>query len=549
MVEQTEIQNYPKVLIDFHPKIPALKKIKEKSQVDIRYCLISPFAFAHIHWDPKIYEIVYDIEEPILTEKEAKDKEIVITAMKDLINFDHVIEKDQEALLEYIDKRFKFLATELGMDIPYESYRKIYYYLCRDFMGFNETDPLLRDYYVEDIECNGANVPVYVVHRVYRNLKTSLKFPDMDTLANFVEKLAQRCSKYISYAKPILDGSLPDGSRVNATYTKDITSKGPTFTIRKFTKTPWTPTQLLAFNTLSPEMLAYIWILVQYGMNILITGGTSSGKTTLLNTLVGVLKPEQGDVLILNKDGTVQSVFKNQDLVKKRIGFSTQNPSFYEKLTVAENLEHFGRLYRINETDLIRRINSLLDLVGLKEAKNATASKLSGGMQKRLDIASALLNDPDILVLDEPTADLDPILRKQLWELIRQINLKGTTILLASHFLAEIELLCTRIAILQNKRIIELGTADELRNIYSRNYEIYVETTTKEYDKIMDELKTKKQYFANIKKDGTELLIETPHPENILPMIANHAQKYKDLQSLHMSKPTLGKVFESMVKR
>jgi len=85
---------------------------------------------------------------------------------------------------------------------------------------------------------------------------------------------------------------LPDGSRVNATYTKDITSKGPTFTIRKFTKKPWTPIQLVGFNTLSPEMLAYLWILVQYKMNLLITGGTASGKTTLLNAVAFFIPPE-----------------------------------------------------------------------------------------------------------------------------------------------------------------------------------------------------------------------------------------------------------------
>jgi flagellar protein FlaI len=125
-----------------------------------------------------------------------------------------------------------------------------------------------------------------------------LIFNDLTRLEAFVEKLAQRCGKYISYAKPILDGSLPDGSRVNATYTKDITSKGPTFTIRKFTKNPWTPMQLLSFKTLSPEMLAYLWMLVQYKMNLLIVGGTASGKTTLLNAVAFFIPPEARVVTI-----------------------------------------------------------------------------------------------------------------------------------------------------------------------------------------------------------------------------------------------------------
>jgi flagellar protein FlaI len=287
-----EIYNYPRAFIDFSPRIPILKKMKDKSKIDIRYCLIAPFAYAHIYWDPLKYEVFYNIEEPTLNDYEKDCKEKIISTMREMINFDDVIKKEMESLLDYIDKRFKFLAVELGMDLTYDSYRKIFYYLCRDFIGFNQTDPLLKDYFVEDIECNGVNSPVYIVHRVFRTLKTNLIFKEIADSESFVEKLAQRSGKYISYAQPILDGSLPDGSRVNATYTKDITNKGPTFTIRKFTKTPWTPVQLLSFNTLSPEMLAYLWLLVEHKMNILIAGGTSSGKTSLLNAIAFFIPPE-----------------------------------------------------------------------------------------------------------------------------------------------------------------------------------------------------------------------------------------------------------------
>ena len=129
-------------------------------------------------------------------------------------------------------------------------------------------------------------------------MKTNVTYKNVDKLASFVEKIAQRTGKYVSYANPLLDGSLPDGSRVNATYTKDITSKGPTFTIRKFTKVPWTPTQLIGLNTLSPEMLAYFWILVENKSNIFICGGTASGKTTLLNALAFFIPPESRVVSI-----------------------------------------------------------------------------------------------------------------------------------------------------------------------------------------------------------------------------------------------------------
>lgn len=290
--QQLKMENYERVKLNFNPKFPPLKKIKDKTKIDVRYTLVAPFSYVHIYWDKKNYEVIYEVEEPVLNEKEKEYKEQIINAMKNLVNFEEIVEKNEEKLLVYIDKRFKILAKELGIFMEYDSYKKIYYYLVRDFIGFNEVDPLLRDYFVEDIECNGINNHIYIVHRVFRNVRTNISFKDTDILSSFIEKLAQRCGKYISYANPILDGSLPDGSRVNATYTKDITSKGPTFTIRKFTKTPWTPPKLLTMNTLSPEMLAYLWLLVEYRMNILITGGTSAGKTTLLNAASFFIPPE-----------------------------------------------------------------------------------------------------------------------------------------------------------------------------------------------------------------------------------------------------------------
>ncbi|MEK6926536.1 MAG: type II/IV secretion system ATPase subunit [Nanoarchaeota archaeon] len=290
--QKLAIESYGRPKINFTPKSPQLQRIKDKTNIDLRYCLIEPFAFAHIHWDPKEIELIYEIEEPSLNDDEEKIKAEIISAMRDMVNFEEIIDPDVDKLLDYIDGRLKMLAIELGINMSYETYEKIFYYTARDFIGFNEIEPILRDYFVEDIECNGTEVPIYIVHRIYRSMKTNVEFKDVDIHASFIEKLAQRAGKYVSYASPILDGSLPDGSRINATYTKDITSKGPTFTIRKFTKSPWTPPKLLSMNTLSPEMLAYLWLLIQYRMNILITGGTSSGKTTLLNAIAFFIPPE-----------------------------------------------------------------------------------------------------------------------------------------------------------------------------------------------------------------------------------------------------------------
>lgn len=298
MAKKKGMEDYPRAFLNFSPKIPNLKKIENKTKINVRYPLISPFAFAHIYWNPRIAEMIYEVEEPYLNITEEGYKNEIVSAMENMINIENVVEKNDAALLEYIDNMLRFLTVELEIDLSYETYKKIFYYLGRNFIGFDKIDPLLRDYFVEDIECNGLNTPIYVVHRIYRNLKTNVMFKDTEKITNFVEKLAQRAGKYISYANPILDGSLPDGSRVNATYTKDITSRGPTFTIRKFTKVPWTPTQLVSLKTLSPEMIAYLWILIEHKMNILIAGGTSSGKTTLLNAIAFFIPPEKRIVSI-----------------------------------------------------------------------------------------------------------------------------------------------------------------------------------------------------------------------------------------------------------
>ncbi len=280
------------VKINLDVRVPVLKQVSDKSVVDIRYPLIAPYAGVHIYWDKKTGELMYDLEEPILNQEDKENLERLQSAIQEMINISVVAEKTEEAMEEYLDKISKLVISETGMKISAESYDKIFYYVYRNFIGMNEIEALMHDYFIEDIQCNGVGQPLYIVHRIYRNIKTSIQFSDVEKLASFVEKIAQKCGRYISYASPLLDGTLPDGSRINATYTKDVSSRGPTFTIRKFTKVPWTPIQLLSFGTVSPEMLAFLWMMMQYKMNILIAGGTGSGKTTLLNAIAFFIPPE-----------------------------------------------------------------------------------------------------------------------------------------------------------------------------------------------------------------------------------------------------------------
>lgn len=278
--------------IDLRPRLIKLPPYENKTQINVRYPLIPPFAFAHIFWDSKNKELVYYIEEPIMTNPEKEVFRLVKKALEEMVNVSFAKAENFKFLIEYLEKSIQSILIELGIKLSNESYNKLMYYIYRDSIGLNEIAPLMNDYYIEDIECNGLDYPLYIVHRKYENLRTNIKYSDPKEMVNFVEKLAQKTGRYISYAKPLLDGTLPDGSRVNATYTKDITTRGPTFTIRKFTKDPWTPIHLMKHKTASAEVFAYIWLAIENKFNIMVIGETGSGKTTFLNSVLSFVPPE-----------------------------------------------------------------------------------------------------------------------------------------------------------------------------------------------------------------------------------------------------------------
>jgi len=201
-----------------------------------------------------------------------------------------------------------------------------------------------------------------------------------------------------------------------------------------------------------------------------IIGMSGSGKSTILNILISYYEPEQGNILFYSyKDKRYKSAITNVMELRKTFGFSAQTPSFYPKLTLEENLLHFGALYKLPKKVRKENTRYLLELTELYEARKQLAQSLSGGMEKRLSIACSLIHSPKVLLLDEPTADLDPIRRKETWKLIKELHKKGTTIIVASHFLEEIEPVCDKIAILHDHKIIAVGTPAQLKKHYSKS--------------------------------------------------------------------------------
>lgn len=278
--------------LDLRPRIIELPNYTDKKKINLRYPVIPPFAFVHIYWDNSAKELIYSLEEPQLSEIETEILNLLQLGLEEMINVSFVRAAKYNLILKYLEKNVQSILIELGTKVSKKSYQKIMYYIYRNSVGLNEIEPLMRDYYIEDIECNGTGYPIYIVHRKFENLRTNVMFTDRKRHADFVEKLAQKSGRYVSFAKPLLDGTLPDGSRVNATYTDDITTHGPTFTIRKFTKDPWTPAHLIKSKTASAELFAFLWIVIEEKMNMMVIGETASGKTTFLNCVVSFIPPE-----------------------------------------------------------------------------------------------------------------------------------------------------------------------------------------------------------------------------------------------------------------
>ncbi|MFA7342429.1 MAG: type II/IV secretion system ATPase subunit, partial [Candidatus Methanomethylophilaceae archaeon] len=150
----------------------------------------------------------------------------------------------------------------------------------------------------EDCSCDGVDIPIYIYHRRFGSIRSNIRFQSEAELDRFVTWLAQRCGKHISVANPMLDATMPEGSRLNATLSKHVTKRGSSFTIRRFRENPFTPVDMIRFKTMSTEMMAYVWICIEFGNSIMVCGGTASGKTTTLNASLLFIPPQMKIVSI-----------------------------------------------------------------------------------------------------------------------------------------------------------------------------------------------------------------------------------------------------------
>lgn len=212
------------------------------------------------------------------------------------------------------------------------------------------------------------------------------------------------------------------------------------------------------------EVLNGVTFSVKKGEIFGLIGKSGGGKSVLFKILIGMIKPDSGKIYFEDKD-----TLKKINYLRKNTGFATQGDMLFSELTVKENCFYFGKLYGMKKKDIKRRFEELLKLLDLEGSEDVFVYHLSGGMNKRVNILVSLIHNPSLLILDEPTIGLDPILRNNLWGYIHKINNEGTTILVSSHLLEEIENNCDRIGILNEGVIKALASLKDYKQKYGKN--------------------------------------------------------------------------------
>lgn len=293
--EDTGAERKPKVdvlgVTPVFSAISAAKLLNTRDYDEVEsYPLEEPWVYARILRHKRTSEYIYYVYEIPLTPRE---KQLYSQIMDALYWEIQPPPGDVDTITYFYREARRIVRTfqiRLGRT-PGISWRKILYYVTRDAVGFGPIDPLMKDPEIEDISCNGVRRHIYVWHRRYEYIKTNIIFDKEDDLDNLVVKLAHMGGKHISVAFPVVDAILPGGHRLAATYRKEVTTSGSTFTIRKFREDPLTIVDMVMGNTLSPEVAAYYWILMEHKRPGMVMGVTGSGKTTTMNALLTLLKP------------------------------------------------------------------------------------------------------------------------------------------------------------------------------------------------------------------------------------------------------------------
>lgn len=265
-------------------------------------------------------------------------------------------------------------------------------------------------------------------------------------------------------------------------------------------------------------------------------GPNGAGKTTAIRVLSGLIGIDSGDILLM---GEVQKV--NNIKLKQNLGLVTQEITIFEELTAEENLKFFGGLYGLKGAELARRVKETLAFVGLSEYARQYPKKFSGGMSRRLNIACALVHEPKFIIMDEPTVGIDPQSRNYILKSVKELAEKGTTILYTSHYMEEVQAICSRVLIMDQGHIIAQGTLEELISRIQHEEKIKI-TVEYQSENLKDSFKAI-QGVKTVTENGSEYIIISSAGSGNLNRVLAVAQKNGGVSNISADKPTLEDVF------
>jgi ABC-2 type transport system ATP-binding protein len=267
-----------------------------------------------------------------------------------------------------------------------------------------------------------------------------------------------------------------------------------------------------------------------------ILGPNGAGKTTTMEILEGVREPDEGLVELFG-----MSPWPRNQRVLNRIGVQFQASSFIDRITARESIRLFAAFYGIGH----RTADAMLARVGLADRGSVAANKLSGGQAQRLSIACSLVHEPDLVFLDEPTAGLDPQARRNLWDLLRDINREGRTVILTTHYMDEAEILCDRVTVMDRGRVLRSGPPVALVRELGDTVRVTVESGLIAGPFLRGLLESARAVFATVEDDGVTLSVTTPEPGPVLSILAAH----NALRGLQVRGATLEDVFLQLTGR
>ena len=263
----------------------------EEREID-RYWVNAPYAYVVITYhDPESAHRYYTVE-PDLDGFERSLLDRVADDIRDPLLYREGTGHTDEATLR---AELESLLEGYGVDVGMGTFHALAYYLYRDFRGFGKVDPLLNDRHIEDVSCDGYDLPIFVYHDEYTDVRTNVSFAK-EELDNYVIRLAQQSGRHISVGDPMVETTLADGSRAELALGEEVTPRGSAFTIRQYAEEPFTPIDLIEYGTFSVEQMAYFWLCIEHNKSLIFAGGTASGKTTSMNA-VSMFIPPRAKVL------------------------------------------------------------------------------------------------------------------------------------------------------------------------------------------------------------------------------------------------------------